>query len=122
MVRNMLQLVEGARIEHAKSEQPPDPFVEPRSLEYRPVTQLMLTGVQKIEQYALYDEQGNSPITGAQMPKKRAGEEDGAHMRQRLTPTAKVGCPAQVLEPGRTDDLAPYEDLLHVFSTADDRC
>jgi len=57
----MLDLIEIARIQHQEADDPSDPFVQRLGLERRIVAKFVLSGVEKVQQRAVYDEYRNGP-------------------------------------------------------------
>ena len=55
----MLDLVEIARIEQHEAEQPAENLVELLGAEHRPVADLVLAGIEEVDQHAMRDEEGN---------------------------------------------------------------
>ena len=115
MVRNVLQLIESARIEHDEPKHAADPLIEPRGAEHRPVAEFMLAGVQKVQQHALDHEQRYGPGTEAQLPQEKAGEDGGAEVRGGLYCALEIGGRAQPAQRRRINHLPPDENLLHEY-------
>ncbi len=118
VMRNVLQLIEGARVEQHEAENSSQPLVQPGRTEDCPVAQLMLARIQKVEQHAVHDEYGHGPGSAPEPPQQRPARAGRAHMRQRLEPAAKIGGPAQSPQPRRAENIASGKNFLHAAPPA----
>ena len=77
------------------------------------MAEFMLPGIQEVEKYAMYREQGHRPPGAAPQPEQCAGDGDGSQVRQGLNGACTIGRDAQTAQLGGVDHVTPHEDFVH---------
>jgi hypothetical protein len=77
------------------------------------VAQLVLPGIEEVDQHSVEDEDRHSPDGAPRQGERGSGQRDGAEMRADLQRPGTIGRDAERSQPGRVDQVASDEDFLH---------
>src|SRR5271170_6485409 len=113
-MRDMLDLVKGARIEQQKPERTAEPLVQPFGAEHSPMAEFVLPGIQEIEQHAVQHEYRYRPWRAANQPQDGAGCANRTNMRKRLNGALQIRWDAKTSQGRAIDHLPPHEYFLHL--------
>ena len=113
MMREVLDLVEIARIDHQETDCPAQPLVEPFGREYRAVAQFMLACIQEVQQDAVDHEYRDRNPGAPGLPQQIAAERDCAEVRAGLHQAAQVGALIQCAQMITLQQLAAGKFGVH---------
>ena len=110
----MLDLVEIPRIQKDEAEQPTESLVEPTGPEHGRMAQFVLSGIKKVDQNAVHDENRDGEPPGAPAcPKERAAHGNRAEMACCLDKAMQVGLGCQPLQFERFDHVPANKNFIH---------